>query len=227
MYIAGKLTRRTGSRKAAARTEGARYGDLYVNEVTGERAVVLRGGGEESLVVHLVVRPGGAVTGAHVHPALDERFRVLHGRLGTRVAGAERTLEAGEEVTVPAGREHDWWNAGETEASVLVELIPGDQRFVQMIGNQFGLANTGTTDAHGRPGSLQAALIGLEFEDVIVFTSPPRWVQRIAFAVLAPIARLRGLRGIYPEYLRPHGSVAPDPAALAAAGIEPPAAAAA
>src|SRR5688572_14783745 len=106
-------------RRLGTHREMSRYGDLYVNTVTGERGVVLRGeadGGGESTVVHLVVRPGGAVTGAHVHPALRERFRVLHGRLGTRVAGTERTLEAGEEVTVPAGVEHDWWNAGESEA---------------------------------------------------------------------------------------------------------------
>ena len=213
-----------------ARSAVARYGDLYVDDVTGERAVVLRGDAESggsSLVVHLVVRPGGEVTGAHVHPALEERFQVLEGRLGTLVGGAKRTLEPGEVVTVPPGVEHDWWNAGDTEASVLVELTPGDPRFVQMIATLFGLANAGRSDAHGRPSLLQSTLIGREFEDVIVFTSPPRLVQRVAHALLAPIARLRGLRGAYPEYLRPHGSVEPDPAALAAAGIERPAAAAA
>jgi mannose-6-phosphate isomerase-like protein (cupin superfamily) len=207
----------------------ANYGDLYVDNVTGERAVVLRGEDDAGgpIVVHLVVRPGGEVTGAHVHPALRERFRVLDGRLGTRVAGVDHTLEAGEELTVPPGVEHDWWNAGDTEASVLVEIAPGDPRFVQMIATLFGLANAGKTNDQGEPGPLQGTLIGREFEDVIVFTSPPRLVQRVAHALLAPIARLRGLRGTYPEYLHPHGSVEPDPAALAAAGIESPATAAA
>ena len=214
--------------KNTTRNQVASYGDLYVNSVTGERAVVLRGEDDAGspIVAHLTVQPGGAVMGEHVHPALQETFRVLHGRLGTRVAGADRTLEAGEDVTVPSGVPHDWWNAGETEASVLIELTPGDPRFVQMIGTFFGLANAGRTGADGRPGPLQSALTGLEFDDVIRFTSPPPWVQRTAFAALGPIARLRGLRGTYPEYLRPHGSVAPDPGALAAARIEPPAAAA-
>ena len=214
------------------RTQGAvaRYGDLYVDNVTGERAVVLRGDAEsggKSLIVHLRVWPGGAVTGAHVHPALEERFQVLEGRLGTLVGGVKRTLEPGEVVAVPPGVEHDWWNGGETEASVLVELTPGDPRFVQMIATLFGLANAGKTDAEGRPGLLQSTLIGHEFEDVIVFTSPARWIQRLAYRLLAPIARRRGLRGIYAEYLGPQGSVDPEPAALAAAGIEPPRAAAA
>jgi quercetin dioxygenase-like cupin family protein len=208
----------------------ARYGDLYVDRVTGERAVVLRGDAESggrSLMVHLVVRPGGAVTGAHIHPALNERFCVLEGKLGTRVAGAERTLEVGEELTVPAGIEHDWWNAGDTEASVLVELTPGDPRFVVMIATLFGLANAGRTNDKGQPGLLQSTLIGREFWDVIRFTARPFWQQWIAFMLLGPIARLRGLRGLYREYLRPHGSVEPDAAALAAAGIDPPRAAAA
>ena len=220
----GHAPKRRSGRLRGTSGAVARYGDLYVDNVTGERAVVLRGDAESggaSLVVHLVVRPGGAVTGAHVHPALEESFQVLEGRLGTLVAGAERTLEPGEVVTVPPGVEHDWWNGGDTEASVLVELKPGDPRFVQMIATLFGLANAGKTDAQGRPGLLQSTLIGREFEDVIVFTTPARWIQRLAHAVLAPIARRRGLRGIYPEYLGPQGSVAPDPAALAAAGIEP------
>ena len=206
----------------------ARYGDLYVDNVTGERAVVLQGGGDgEPLVVHLVVRPHGAVTGKHVHPALQETFRVLSGRLATRVAGRDRTLEVGEEVTVAPGVEHDWWNGGDTEASVLVTLEPGDPRFVQMIATLFGLANAGRSNAQGQPGLLQGTLIGHEFADVIVFTSIPRWLQRLAYAVLGPIARLRGLRGIYPRYLGAQDSVTPDPAAVAAAGLEPPAAAAA
>ena len=203
----------------------ARYGDLYVDRVTGERAVVLRGDAEsggQSLLVHLVVRPGGAVTGAHIHPALTERFQVLEGRLGTRVAAAERTLEVGEEITVPPGVEHDWWNVGTTEASVLVELTPGDPRFVTMIATLFGLANAGHTNDKGQPGLLQSVLIGEEFWDVIRFTARPFWQQRIAFALLGPIARLRGLRGRYQEYEDRHGSVEPDSTALAAAGIDPP-----
>ena len=213
---------------ASPRGPAPRYGDLYVDRVTGEHAVVLRGGGEgRSLLVHLIVRPNGAVTGQHFHPALQERFRVIRGRLGTRVAGVDRTLEAGEEVTVPPGTEHDWWNAGETEASVLVELTPGDPRFVDMIATLFGLANAGRSNDKGQPGLLQSALLGQEFQDVIVFTAVPRWVQWLGYVVLGPIARMRGLRGVYPQYLGPQGSVEPDPEALAAASMEPPSAAAA
>ena len=194
---------------------------MYENRVTGERAVVLRGeeaAGEPALV-HLTVKPGGAVAGEHVHPALQERFQVIAGTLGTRLDGAERTLLPGEEATVPAGMPHDWWNAGEDEAQVLVELSPPEPRFETMIATLFGLANAGRTNAKGMPGLLQLALIAREFEDVIRFTKPPAPVQAVLFTVLGAAGRLRGLRAVYPELLGPHGHVEPDPQALAAAGL--------
>jgi hypothetical protein len=110
---------------------------------------------------------------------------------------------------------------------VLVELTPGDPRFVDMIATLFGLANAGKSNDKGQPGLLQSVLIGREFQDVIVFTAAPRWVQQVAYAVLGPFAKMRGLRGVYPQYLGPQGSVQPDAEALAAAGMEPPAMAAA
>jgi mannose-6-phosphate isomerase-like protein (cupin superfamily) len=203
----------------------SRYGDMYENRVTGERAVVLRGdedGAGEPALVHLVVKPGGAVAGEHVHPRLQERFRVIAGTLGTKVDGVERTLDAGAEVTVPAGTRHDWWNAGEGEASVLVELAPNEPRFEAMIATLFGLANAGRTNSKGMPDPLQLALIAREFADVIRFTRPPAPVQTVLFAVLGAAGRLRGYRAVYPEYLRPHGRATPDPDVVALAGLGAP-----
>ena len=120
---------------------------------------------------------------------------------------------------VAPGKPHDWWNAAAVEAQVLVELTPPNPRFELAIATGFGLANTGRTDAKGRPGLLQAALMAQEFADVIEYTKPPRWVQRILFGPLGAIARRRGLRATYPELLGPHGKVEPDPVAMAAAGL--------
>jgi mannose-6-phosphate isomerase-like protein (cupin superfamily) len=199
----------------------ARHEDLYENAVTGERAVVLRGDEApgKPLLAHLTVRPGGFVAGEHVHPALTERFTVVSGTLSTRIDGVEGRLEPGEQAVVPPGVRHDWWNAGDDDAHVIVELSPPDPRFEQAIATGFALANTGRTDPKGRPSLLQAALMAQEFADVIQFTKPPAWVQRLLFGVLAPIARWRGYKGIYPELLGPHGIVEADPRAMAAAGM--------
>jgi mannose-6-phosphate isomerase-like protein (cupin superfamily) len=155
----------------------ARRGDLYENRVTGERAVVLRGdldGRGQSGLVHLAVAPGGAVVGEHVHPAIDERFKVVSGELGTRIAGVARRLGPGEEALAPAGTPHDWWNAGGVPASVIVELSPGSglARFEVMIATLFGLANSGRANAKGLPSPLQLALTAAEFSDVIQMTKP-------------------------------------------------------
>ena len=203
----------------------SRCGDIYQNKVTGERAVVLRGdedGRGQPGLVHLTARPHGAVVGEHIHPQFKERFRVISGRLGTRVDGVERTLEAGQEATAAPGTAHDWWNTGEDEAQVLIEFTPLDPRFELMIGNMFGLANAGKTNAKGMPGLLQLALIGREFQDVMRFTKPPRAVQAVMFGLLGPLGRMRGYRGIYPEYSHPHGHTMPDPAVLAIARLAPP-----
>jgi hypothetical protein len=54
----------------------------------------------------------------------------------------------------------------------------------------------------------------------MVVAKPPPWVQRLAFGVLAPIAKSRGLRPTYPEYLTSDVRVEPDPAALALVGAD-------
>lgn len=176
--------------------------DVLENPITGERAVVRVGTAESSgelLVADLYVRPGGAVMGEHVHPAIEESFTVLRGRLGYRLDGREGVAGPEERLHVPRGTAHDWWNAGDEEAQVLVEISPA-ARFEEMIRNAFGLARDGKTDSNGKPRLLQAALFAREFDDVIRLTRPPRPVQRLLFGALAPVARLLGYKGSYPEY---------------------------
>lgn len=52
-----------------------------------------------------------------------------------------------------------------------------------------------------------------EFEDVLYFTRPPRIVQKVLFGGLAPLARLLGYKGSYPEYPKrgPSGRVEGEP----------------
>lgn len=182
----------------------SKRGDVIENPITGEH-VIVRVGTEETdgqlLVVDTFVHPGGAVTGEHVHPAIDERFTVVRGRIGFRIDGREAIAEPGKQLHVPPGVAHDWWNAGDTEALIQVEIRPA-ARFEEMIANLFGLAQDGKTNAKGMPNFLQLVVLAKEFEDVIYFTHPPRIVQRLLFGVLAPVARLLGYRGSDPKYLR-------------------------
>ncbi len=177
-------------------------GDSLENPVTGEHGYVVEAPSDENgrrLVVDILVRPGGAVAGAHVHPSIDETFTVLRGKVGLLVGERRGIAPVGERVHCPAGTVHDWWNAGDEDALIRVEITPGD-RFLEMVANLFGLAQDGRTNAKGMPNLFQLVLFGQEFQDVLTFTSPPRWVLVAVGAVVSPIARLLGYRGSYPHY---------------------------
>jgi quercetin dioxygenase-like cupin family protein len=190
---------------------------VFENPVTGERVVVLtdaRQHPEQVLVSHLFIRPGGRVAAAHVHPTVDERFLVLSGEVGFLLGDRKRTLRAGEGASVQAGVVHDWWQVGDTEAQVVVEVIPG-VRFGEMVGSMFGLARDGKVNSKGLADPLQLAVMGHEYGDVIRFTKPPAIVQKLTIPPLAALGRRRGRRPMYPEYLEGGPTEAPDPAALA------------
>ena len=181
----------------------SRRGQTFANPVTGERAVVLTDPEthpDRTLVAHLFVSPGGRVAAPHVHPGATERFHVLRGRVGFEVGGRRRELEAGQFCEVPPGTSHDWWQIGDEEAQVLVEVAPGD-RFVRLVATTFGLARDGHVDSRGLPHLLQAAVSLTAYRDTVVFSTPPPRVQRLLFGFLAPIGRLVGKQPVYPEYL--------------------------
>ena len=183
----------------------SRSGEVLINPVTGERAVVRvgteEGGDPEHMVVDLYVEPGGAVAGEHVHSEMHERFQVLSGRVGFRVAGAEQVAGPGEGADVPAGTPHDWWNAGEEVAHVEVEVRGATiAPFEDLLITLFGLAHEGKTNAKGLPGVLQLAVIAREYRDVFRLTKPPAFVQSALFGPLAAIGRARGLRASYPQH---------------------------
>jgi mannose-6-phosphate isomerase-like protein (cupin superfamily) len=179
-------------------------GDVLENPVTGEHAVVVElpwHNSESRAVAELTALPGARVVGEHLHPALHERFSVLRGELTVVLGGGSSMLRAGESADIDPGVWHDWWNEGQEDAVVRVEITPGE-RFVHMIETLFGLAREGHVSAKGMPNPLQLALTAQEFSDLIVFRRPPRPVQRLVFGALTPIARRRGYRATYPSLSR-------------------------
>jgi quercetin dioxygenase-like cupin family protein len=179
-------------------------GEVWENPATAERATILElpyANPEGRAVAELTALVGSRVVGEHLHPALVERFTVLEGELTLKRDGWTSVLGEGESALIEAGVWHDWWNAGDRDARVLVEITPGE-RFAHMIETLFGLARLGHTNAKGMPHPLQLALVATEFSDVIVFRSPPRPLQRAIFGALAPVARRLGYRATYPQLSR-------------------------
>jgi quercetin dioxygenase-like cupin family protein len=181
-----------------------RVGEVWENPVTGERATIVERPWDNPAgraTAELTALVGARVVGEHRHPALVEQFTVLEGELSVTRNGQTSILHRGETAVVQPGVWHDWWNAGDRDALVRVEITPGE-RFVHMIETFFGLARLGHTDEKGMPSPLQLALSAREFSDVIVFRSPPLPVQRVIFGALAPIARACGYRATYPQLSR-------------------------
>ncbi len=179
-------------------------GEIWENPVNKERAAILElpwDNPERRASAELTALVGARVVGEHLHPALVERFTVLEGELTVKRDGQTSVLRQGETSVVEAGVWHDWWNAGDHDARVRVEVTPGE-RFVHMIETFFGLARLGHTNNNGMPHPLQLALTAREFSDIVVFRSPPLVVQRALFGAMAPVARWLGYRATYPQLSR-------------------------
>jgi mannose-6-phosphate isomerase-like protein (cupin superfamily) len=183
---------------------GARAGDAIWNPLTGEKALLIESASESSgarIVAEFAVEGGGFVPGGeHVHDHLDEHFEVLEGQITFVVDGQERIVGAGEQITVPRGRWHHWWNAGEGEVRIRSRVEPA-LRFEEAVAVVWGLCADGHTDAEGKPSPLLGALLASRYRHEIRFRQPPQFVQRILLPPLAAIARLRGLEKTIERYL--------------------------
>src|SRR5919106_1376811 len=96
-------------------------GQKIENPISGEKITFIQTAADtdgELLEIELELSPDGAVPGAHVHPEQEERFEVLEGTMAFRMGLRKVVAEAGDVVTVPAGRVHAFKNAGDGTAKV-------------------------------------------------------------------------------------------------------------
>jgi quercetin dioxygenase-like cupin family protein len=182
-------------------------GEVYRNPPCRQKIVVRTPAAEtsgERSILDLYIDPGGFAADYHTHPASQERFTLVRGRLRVHIDGRDEILdEVGQTVAVPPGAVHRFFSASDHEETfAVVEFSNNAERFENLLLRQlFGLAEDGKTDAHGVPNLLQSAVTMLEFSDVLRFASRPWPVQRALYTVLAPIARLLGYQGCNPDYL--------------------------
>jgi quercetin dioxygenase-like cupin family protein len=162
------------------------------NPRTGQRMRFLETG-PELLRIESVNPPSAVAEPEHVHPRQESRAEVVAGTLLFVVDGEERRVGPGESITIPAGVPHHFLNNGDEDAVSLQEFRPA-LRTREFFEEFFGLAQRGELDERGMPSLLRLAVLAPAFADEIRVVSPPWPVQRAAFAVLGPIARLRGHR---------------------------------
>lgn len=176
-------------------------GDVLKHPVTGEKIIFRKTAhdtGGELLQADLYLQPGAFVAAEHIHPLQEERFEVMAGTLRGRVAGKEFSTGPGETVVVPKGTSHVWWNSGDDELHVRVEVRPALklERFFETF---FGLAQDGKVNPKtGLPNPFQLALIMRAYHNELLLARVPQWVQTLLFGLLAPIGKLLGYKSEYP-----------------------------
>jgi len=116
---------------------------------------------------------------------------------GLRLEEVETIVEAGQRLVIPPRTAHSFWNADDAPARTHVRYEPAG-RFEEFVESIYALARDGKLNAKGRPKLLQGALTGRKHIDDIALARPPVVVQRLLYALLAPLARARGYRDRYP-----------------------------
>ena len=154
----------------------------------------------ELLQFEQFIRANNPEVPEHIHPDQEEKFVVLSGRMGVRASGNEQVLGPGEEILVPPGTPHTFWNAGEEELHHTVELRPA-MNMESFFETVFGLQRDCKFPLEGEkrpPNPFQGALIVTEYENYLA--GFPILLQKLFFPPLASLGRLLGYKANYPKY---------------------------
>jgi quercetin dioxygenase-like cupin family protein len=162
-------------------------------KLTPHETVTIRESSAELLEVEGSWGPEGKPPPAHFHPAQDERFEVLEGRLTARVAGEERELRAGEVLEIPRGVPHQIWNRGDGTARAVWQTRPAGrtEQWFRSIDRTLREERVGR---NGMPGLLAFGVFLTEYRDVFRLAAGPDMLTRPVLAGLGLIGRARGYR---------------------------------
>lgn len=134
----------------------------------------------------------------HIHVLQDETFEVIAGELTIWIDGKTTTLSAGEKLTLPKGKAHNHYNAGDVAVKYKHHVSPALD-FDYLIENLVGLAADGKSK-NGKYGLVQE-LVALRYLDSKTFLADiPVGIQKVLMHTIAPIGRLFGYRAIYRKY---------------------------
>ena len=144
------------------------------------------------------LEPGGVLTGTgrhHIHPLADEEFTVKEGRLILSISGERRSLGPGESFVVTRGTPHYFRNGHDGETLFTTRFTPGQQFLRFFLNMSMGTANRPEWyDARGEPSLVLRALALHAYSGHAYAAAFPVWFQKALFALLTPVALLKGYR---------------------------------
>jgi len=68
--------------------------------------------------------PKGLRPPEHIHLRQVERLQILSRTMSAKISGRQQRIRAGDEVAIPAGMPHRWWNDEEEELHLGTEFRP-------------------------------------------------------------------------------------------------------
>jgi mannose-6-phosphate isomerase-like protein (cupin superfamily) len=192
----------------------ARSGDLIEGPTVGQKirfeATGRENNGELTICHHFVQpKPHSIGPPLHIHKTQAEHYRIISGRFGVHSDGTDYVMGPGEDIEVPAGVPHYWWNDGPEEAHVILEFRPAETIDV-FFETLFGLSRDGKLNVErhegkeptARPDSLVQAVV-LSYEHGIYICDVSAFVQRLFFPPMVLFGKAIGIRGSYPKYSPP------------------------
>jgi quercetin dioxygenase-like cupin family protein len=153
-------------------------------KLTPSESVAVKRAETEVLEVEATYGPEGSPPPKHFHPAQDERFTVLEGRLTAKVDGVEQELAEGDVLEIPRGAVHQMWNAASEPARVTWETRPAGRTedwFREVDALQRGAGD-------GRPSPLAFGVLLDEYDDTFRLAVGPK-------PLMGPVTKLFGALG--------------------------------
>jgi mannose-6-phosphate isomerase-like protein (cupin superfamily) len=188
----------------------AAAGQTFENPITGERMVfdkTARDSNGMLLEIEFFIKPNsGRGLPAHFHLYFDERFEILSGVARYIVGNVEHPANVGDVIVLPKGIPHIHpWNVGNDILHVrkITQLDKPDKGLLlkseEFFETLYALAQEGRIGADGLPKNLlQKVVVGQALEPASFSATPPLWIQRPLFGLLAAIGRAFGYSGYYP-----------------------------
>ncbi|MBV9279199.1 MAG: cupin domain-containing protein [Chloroflexi bacterium] len=179
-------------------------GQTISNPITGERITFLKTAREtqgQLLVFDCRVTPGGSALPPHVHTRQVERLTVLFGVLGVRRGSETFTLRPGQGIVPPPQVAHQWWNAGEGDMRMRVEVMPAGN-LEDVLEALCALAAEGATSRDGMPRD-PFHLATLARSSETYHPGVPVWMQKSILRLASPVAWLLGYDRDFATYRTP------------------------
>jgi quercetin dioxygenase-like cupin family protein len=131
----------------------------------------------EYILVEVELKKGGG-NPLHAHSTFNEEFIPVEGELGIGLGKKNLRLNPGETAVAEINQWHRFYNPGDKTIRFHVKISPAQDRFLECMSINYGLANDGLTNKKGIPKKLDHLAFLLDHSDTRL---------KGVFSLIAPI----------------------------------------